>query len=386
MLVDIPRVPAAKIMNEAAAPVIVDPVPEEPIKSDGNGGENNSVGSGESKPVQDVTSDVSKDADSQEVSVTKSSIKPKKKKKKKQGVKFNYQNAAVLEQQVQMNLVQNSLAHQYFQFRQYWYFTLPQAFLTAIASVLAFVASSEKLEEHAQSINLFVGSISAAVVLFQTISGIRQYGVKADRHQNVAVQLRDLRDDLIITKFKLNEVQNDTENKRTVYFENVGVVQESSGGSGGYGDVDSDAETDPNANDTFQDVQKRYQTCLSGCTSVVPIKITEAFHGVRTNLEVAETRNNIKYLHNLYGNFDYNNQLKSKAYDILAGEIINNPLFPMRIPNSKVMVDRTMIILKNRLKEQANFYDDVFVDIENPGSSFFGRFSAQRRRHTGATV
>ena len=187
-------------MNEAAAPVIVDPVPEEPIKSDGNGGgnksdgnggENNSVGSGESKPVQDVTSDVSKDADSQEVAVTKSSIKPmKKKKKKKQGVKFNYQNAAVLEQQVQMNLVQNSLAHQYFKFRQYWYFTLPQAFLTAIASVLAFVASSEKLEEHAQSINLFVGSISAAVVLFQTISGIRQYGVKADRHQNVAVQLR----------------------------------------------------------------------------------------------------------------------------------------------------------------------------------------------------
>ena len=151
MLVDIPRVPAAKIMNEAAAPVIVDPVPEEPIKSDGNGGENNSVGSGESKPVQDVTSDVSKDADSQEVSVTKSSsIKPKK--KKKHGVKFNYQNAAVLEQQVQMNLVQNSLAHQYFQFRQYWYFTLPQAFLTAIASVLAFVASSEKLEEHALSL------------------------------------------------------------------------------------------------------------------------------------------------------------------------------------------------------------------------------------------
>jgi hypothetical protein len=91
----------------------VDPVPEEPIKSNGNGGENNSVGSGESKPVQDVTSDVSKDADSQEVAVTKSSIKPmKKKKKKKQGVKFNYQNAAVLEQQVQMNLVQNSLAHQ----------------------------------------------------------------------------------------------------------------------------------------------------------------------------------------------------------------------------------------------------------------------------------
>jgi len=377
-------------MNEAQ-PLKVGPVPEARLKSNGNGGDKKSVGSGESKPVQDATSDVSEDAEFQEVSVTKSSIKPKKKKKKKkkQGVKFNYQNAAVLEQQVQMNLVQNSLAHQYFKFRQYWYFTLPQAFLTAIASVLAFAASSEMLKEYAQYINLFVGSISAAVVLFQTISGIRQYGVKADRHQNVAVQLRDLRDDLIITKFKLNEVQNDTENRRTVCFENVGVVQESSSGSGGGhggGDVDSDAESDPNANDTFQDVQKRYQTCLSGCTSVVPIRITEAFHGVRTNLEVAETRNNIKYLHNLYGNFDYNNQLKSKAYDILAGEIINNPLFPMRIPNSKVMVDRTMIILKNRLKEQANFYDDVFVDIENPGSSFFGRFSAQRRRHTGATV
>jgi len=356
-------------MSEAP-PVIVDPVPEEPIKSDGNGGDNSVGSGGGSKPVKDVASGVSKD-DSPEHSVTKPSIKLKK---KKQGTKFNYRNAAKLEQQVQMNLVQNELAHKHYQFRQYWFFTVPQAFLTAVASVLAFAASAEMFQDNAQYISLFVGSVSAAVVLFQTISGIRQYGVKADRHQSVSTQLRDLRDDLIITKFKLHEVEKETKNKNTVFFENVREVQNSD--SGGGGDVDIDTESDSNNDETFQEVQKRFQTCLSGCTSVVPMAISEAFHGVLSNLEIAETKNNIAYLNKLYGHTDYALLLETKACDILAGEIVNSPLFPMKIPNSALMVNRTMTILKNRLKEQANFYDDVALDIEKPRTSLYGgRFS-----------
>lgn len=311
--------------------------------------------------------------------------------RKKKGVQLNYRTALALETQVRMNLIKHSLAADFFNWQQYWKFTFPQAVFTALSSTLAFSASSTIFSEHAEAINLFVGSLSALVVLIQTISGFKNYGVRADRHRNVAVQLRDLADDIALMKFKLNMVEEQNKQhqsslnkwaeekafkdqnaasptgKRTsisAFSLNWDQLHENKEKS----DSDDD-EAEENEN-TFDSIQKRYQQSLSGCSSNVPLELSEAFHGLASNLEIAETKENIERLHDVYGHIHYRSALLAKAYDIMAGEILNDPLFPAWMPDSKKMVKQSMKVLKERLKKSTNLYQGLFDEDPKPPPRF----------------
>mmetsp|Transcript_7875 Transcript_7875/g.19552 ORF Transcript_7875/g.19552 Transcript_7875/m.19552 type:complete len:355 (+) Transcript_7875:440-1504(+) len=245
------------------------------------------------------------------------------------GVHLTFKNAYMLETEIYKNKLMHILAFEHFATMQFYHFTLPQASFTAIASVLAFSASSSLMKEYASEISLTVGCLSALVVLLQTIAGVRQYGLRADRHNTAAIQLRDLHDDMVMTKLKLKELE----------------------------DMGDDAK-DPDPV-TFATIQKRYRQCLSSCSSVLPVRIQEAFHGLETNIHLQETKENLAIIENIYPNTNHTTMLKSKAFDIMAGEIVNSSMYPHKLPNSKIMVKVTMHKLRQRIRTNKFFYSNI---------------------------
>jgi len=130
--------------------------------------------------------------------------KKDKKGKKMKGIKMTKTGALMVERQVQMNLIKHNLAAKCFLCRQFWFFTVPQAILTMISNILAFVATTDLINERTKIIlNTIVGSTSGIVVFLQTMSGICDYGTRGAMHNGAAIDLGDLRDDLVLSGFKL---------------------------------------------------------------------------------------------------------------------------------------------------------------------------------------
>jgi len=259
-----------------------------------------------------------------------------KKKVKKKGVPLDYANAKVLESRIHMDMTKHVLAFEYFEYTAFWHFSLPQAFLTALSSVLAFSGSAEMLKPYAEYISLIVGCLSATVVLIQTVGGVKTYDLRADRHKTAAVLLRDLNDEMTLIKMKLKQIAK----LKLEHHED-----------------DHSHFDDPDL--TFEMVQKRYAQCLSSCSSNAPLRIVEAFRGLETNIELQESTENLALIDGVYGDMDHKTMFRNKAYDILAGEIINSGIFPHKLPNSKDMIQKTMHKLKIRLKENKSFYHDL---------------------------
>jgi hypothetical protein len=305
----------------------------------------------------------------------------KQPKKKPKGVKLDARNSQILEYQVHMNLIKHTLAADHFECRQYWCFTMTQAVFTAISSVLAFAASAEIFKPHAEVISLIVGSLSACVVLLQTVSGVRNYDKRSDRHRNVAVQLRDLRDDMVLMRFKLNVAEK--QEKRAHSMLTKRLMEDGAISSGRINkikkaiddwhemekhDKDSDSDSDDqNYADTFDSIQKRYQQSLSGCASSVPLEISEAFHELNTNLLISETKENVKFMFGIYGHLNYFSVLMAKGNDILASEVLNSWGFPMFLPNSRNLVRKSMDLLKKHIKDLNDLYEGIVPDDEETG-------------------
>ncbi len=270
----------------------------------------------------------------------------------KRVVKLTARNVETLEQQVQMEMIKHVLAEKYFTFHSFWFFVMPQAVLTALASVFAFVAGSQVIEGNPSVwINLVAGVTSACVVLIQTIGGFKIYDKRADRHHNTAVQLRDLRDQLCILKIKF---RSEARQMKEEGLRHASSLNFATGAATSIALVDDKEE---GLGESFDLIQKRFQQCLTGCSSYVPIEISTCFHGLGTNLELALTEKNRKLMADDYGP-DFNEiLLLSKSIDILSAEIIQFWLFPLFFPNPKNMVTQTMENLKLRLDETKNQFD-----------------------------
>jgi hypothetical protein len=327
------------------------------------------------------------------LSVPASEAKKKKKKKKDKGVLLNYDSAMELEYQVQINLIKHNLASQYYGARHFWFFVIPQGLLTMIASVLAFITTSALISDVTKTIiGTVVGSTSGIVVFLQTMGGVCDYGTKSAMHASAAIDLRDLRDELVLIKFKVKkEEEQEVKKKKTTNGteqasgndDNYSYVTSEAGSVKGRksvkthfeapcdfeakddddGNSDSDSEDEEERKEeekkieehgnTFERIQQRYRQSLSGCKSNVPMPLSEAFHGLHSNLLVSESLDNNMYMREIYGpKVNYKNIIHFKAYDILASEILNSFMFPVRLPNSKKAVDYAM----NHLNEELNRY------------------------------
>mmetsp|Transcript_27546 Transcript_27546/g.64638 ORF Transcript_27546/g.64638 Transcript_27546/m.64638 type:complete len:536 (+) Transcript_27546:66-1673(+) len=291
----------------------------------------------------------------------------KKKKRAKKGVSLNYVSASELEYQVQMNLIKHNIASKYFASRNFWLFTIPQAVFTMLTSILAFVSTSELLLNRQKIfIATVVGSLSGVVVFLQTLAGVCNYETRSSMHSSASIDMRDLRDEIILIKFKLKKEETDTKGGgngkigKTRDNKSVSIASQSKSdeNSDSDSDSDSDDESITEEDNTFGRIQQRYRQSLSGCKSIVPMEVSEAFHGMKSNLMIMDSIDQKKYMASVYGpKKDYHNLIYFKAFDILAEEIMEHWMFPISLPNPRMIVGKAMKQLEDRLDESHNYWD-----------------------------
>jgi hypothetical protein len=125
-------------------------------------------------------------------------------------------------------------------------------------------------------------------------------------------------------------------------------------------DDDDNDDEDSGGGDTFEDIRSRLRQTQSSCKSTVPLKISDAFHSIASNLMLMSTDNNTNSLMEIYGaKFIFSNIediMHFKAYDILVGEIIAYRFWPFFLPDTNVIVPATMQRLKKRILEHETFW------------------------------
>ncbi len=249
------------------------------------------------------------------VEKNKKNNKKKKNKKKKNCILLNFDSAMELEYQVQINLIKHNLASMYFESRQFWFFTITQGILTMLASILAFIASSSLLNEVTKDIiATIVGSTSGIVVFLQTMSGVCNYGTRAAMHASAAIDLRDLRDEIVLIKFKVKKEELDAAqlkqtSRRSFVTTTTSFAMKADDNDESSSDDESNEDTkkaieeeekqEQEHDNTFGRIQQRYRQSLSGCKSNVPMDLSEAFHGMHSNLLVSESIDNAIYMRNI---------------------------------------------------------------------------------------
>mmetsp|Transcript_684 Transcript_684/g.1645 ORF Transcript_684/g.1645 Transcript_684/m.1645 type:complete len:346 (+) Transcript_684:160-1197(+) len=296
------------------------------------------------------------------LSETLSTGKRRRKKKKKKMVKLNSESARQLELKIQANMNRHELSCQHFLCRQFWCFTISQAILTMLASILAFVASSDLLTPVIKTyLNLLVGSLSAIVVFLQTLSGICTFGDRAGMHSNLAIDLRDLRDDIALLRLKLQKVEADDEKNggsvadESSYYDDYELDGSKNGSKTANGDKGVEDE-DVNR-DNFESIQQRYRQSLAGCKSNSPMQISEAFYGLESHLLVSRSLDNDLYMSQVYGHNNHGNLVAWKGYDILCTQISTYYLFPMFLPSPRYAVDTTMKLLNTQLNQCHKYWE-----------------------------
>jgi len=265
--------------------------------------------------------------------------------KKRKCTKLTIKGVMTFALMVQMNLAQHNLAARHFLCRQYWFFTVPQALLTMIAGILAFVATTDIPDEQQTiKINVIVGSTSAIVVFLQTMSGVCEYGTRGAMHNGLAIDLRDLRDGTFLLRDKISANMTSTNQE-----------------------VDHNDENDKE----FETFQSRFQQSLSGCKSNVPLKLGEAFHSVTSSSAMAMSKANIDWIGDIYdsesdtkaGNY-LRTDIKTTLYDILAAEILDHLFFPIFPPNPKKIAEKAMKRHRKVIMTYSSFYADGSNDVE----------------------
>eukprot|EP00536_Pseudo-nitzschia_multiseries_P016203 jgi/Psemu1/220527/e_gw1.1046.12.1 len=279
-------------------------------------------------------------------------------------VELTVESAIDFKRLVSKNMVQQKLTAKAFYWQQFWIFDFPQSFLTFASTLLAFGGS---LIDVGIDTNIIAGGCSALVVMLQTLSRICNYGSKADMHFHAAIDMRDLRGDLIAVKHKLlhKEKQKQSKNEET---EDIGFTSKTYVDGSDSEDSDSTYRPRGKKEETFSSIQTRFLQTLSGCKSYVPIEISEAFNELDAALILAQSKENFGLLDSVISDVDVDDFIYSQAYDILSGEIVRHHFFPMSLPKSEIVVSRTMERLRLQLKQYSRYWDLKNLDVD--GSCF----------------
>ncbi len=116
---------------------------------------------------------------------------------------------------------------------------------------------------------------------------------------------------------------------------------------------------DEYAEGTFESIQDKFEQSLSGCKSTIPVEISEAFDGVRSTLWISNTFSNAKLFGEVYGPRLIYEMLFFKVYDIVAGEIIDYPLFPFALPQASQTIKKTHASIPKAFQESWGLYADA---------------------------
>ena len=289
----------------------------------------------------------------------------------KTGTKLTTKVAMHMEHKVQMNMTKHNLSYRHFACRQFWFFTIPQAVLTLLSSVLAFAATTDLVTiKWGVIINIVVGANSGVVVFLQTMSGVCNYGTRAAMHEAAAVDLRELRDHLLLLKYKLGYAESEEKSRMasTVGKKKRGEPHPSppppppeKKGSGI--DADGDGEEDVDMDDTFESVSKKFAQSMSSCKSNVPLVLNEIFNGIQSAYMVTNSVRNTHTLMEIYPQGTYDT-LAFKLYDVTGGIILNDLFFPLFLPDSAKAIKRATYEFRRLVMEYESFWEPLRIKHE----------------------
>ena len=238
--------------------------------------------------------------------------------------------------------------------RQFWFFTIPQALVTMLGGLLAFLCAADKFTCGTdRSVEMAVGSFAVVSVFMQTVEGVCKYGIRASMHFVAAIDLRDLSSDLKLLMVKLKAVgekdiaNRKNDNNSNISYNSPSMIKDTEGNQGGKTNKTNTSES--------QCIELRYQQSSQGCKSFVELSISEAFELLHTELMVKLDKNAMQHFEDKVGSDWYSN-LYLGACDRLCAEITSYNYWPLFVPNSNQVVSNTMKLIQRDWKEGENFW------------------------------
>jgi len=282
----------------------------------------------------------------------------------------------LFKQQCHFSLAKHRMAATYFGTQQYWKFTIPGATIGASSGIMAFLATSGLFSAKTNEVlNLLVGCFSFLVVFLQTLSAQLQYDTRSQMHESTAIDLRDLREDLeniVNQSIVMMKYMSTTPGKNKDL--GGGSKDNDTGTGNDQGSKTDDIEKDGEKKDEekeisphnspevlFDGIQKRYNQCLKGCKSTVPLPINDAFDQLDSRLNATMTIIGHRELRRIYG-LSYNNIVYFQACNDLSLEFSCYYLWSLGLPNAADAVDATMEKLQKNISKRGKDYWNVLLE------------------------
>jgi len=259
--------------------------------------------------------------------------------------KLDAKSSLAAEYEMHITMTLHSLASQHFLVRQFWVFEVNQSLFTMISGILAFVATTDLVTEDrtVTMLTTIVGSTAIIVGFLQAMNGLCSYKARGVMHEAVAIDLRDMRNSMrmLRTKLGFGEIYDlNTDDK--------GTINPAGGGN----------ESEYYEQDTFESIQSKFEQCLFGCKSAVPLELNEAFDGLASVCKMMCSTKNLKYRQDRYGDKFPGHCFQIRFYDILAAQISSHPLFPLIVPDSKKALEKATEIYRTEYNEFSAFYEE----------------------------
>ncbi len=297
------------------------------------------------------------------------------------------QGTMLFKRECHLSLAKHRLAAIHMASLHFWTFTIPAATITMISGIMAFLATSGLFDDRTnQMLNIAVGCLAFVVVFLQTLAARLKFDCRSEMHQSATIDLRDLKEDLENavnqSKVMITHLKTIAKiNRSRMVIARGGTSSTSTEGKGkalvkgkeGAGGTDTDTGEDDAENaeienevqsleHIFDGVQKRYNQCLKGCKSPVPLKINDAFVQLVSRLNATMTTVGQARLETLYGSKNYANVIYFQACNDLSQRFSGHIGWPLSLPNAKRAVDATMANLKHNIS--TDFWDGVLLDEE----------------------
>lgn len=288
-----------------------------------------------------VTTDLgSADENPPTASETDVSRLDEKKKTTRKGIKMDYDSTLAVEIHIQKGMLMHTLAAEHFQCRHFWFFEVQQGFLTMISSILAFIATTELVEARLKIIlTTIVGSTTIVVGFLQAMNGLCAYGTRAVMHQAVALDLRDMRNNLRLLRCKLGYIETHHKGKASEIR-----------------DPELGEDEEDRYQGTFESIQDKFEQSLFGCKSPIPVGISEAFDGLHSSRYTTGSLLNFEHQVNVYGTYYRWERLAFKQFDILGTQIIDYPFFPFFLPRASDTLRKSFARIKEAFKEEQELF------------------------------
>ena len=202
------------------------------------------------------------------------------------------------------------LAMAHFAFWHFWFLFMPGAALTMASGVLAFLSTSEAIEEgHRTHLVVVVGCLALVATFVQTLNDLLKYGTRAEMHQSAVLDLKAIYDALD--------------------FMQISRI----GGKKGHADV--------------TEYQKIYSQVQQGCKSTIPLRVIQSFNTMDTRILSQIPANKDVHFEGKVGL----NHLRVISFETVSNEIYCAIaaywLFPLVLPDP----DRIMVLVLKRVHE-----------------------------------